>query len=55
MGRLDMGGGGSGGGKWEGGGGRLMKGGREAQTGDQELSVISGSKIIDKLVGKTMR
>ena len=44
MGRLDMGGEGS-------GGGRLMKGGRETQTGDQELSGISGSQ----LVGQTMR
>ena len=38
-----------------GGGGRLMKGGRETQTGDQELSVIRGSQFIDKLVGQTMR
>ena len=27
---------------WEGGGRRLRRGGRETQTGDQELSVISG-------------
>ena len=56
MGRLDKGGGGSGGEeKGGGGGGRLMKGGRETQTGDQELSVISGSQFIDKLVGQTMK
>ena len=29
--------------------------GRETQTGDQELSVISCSKYIDKLDGQTMR
>ena len=28
---------------------------RETQTGDQEWSVISGSKYIDKFVGQTMR
>ena len=34
-----------------------MKGasGRETQTGDQEISVISGSQFIDKLVEQTMR
>ena len=44
-----MGGGGSGQGKAEGGEGRLMKGGSgrgETQTGDQELSVISGSQFV---------
>ena len=29
--------------------------GRETQTGDQELSLISCSKYIDKLDGPTMR
>ena len=37
---------------WE---GEAQEGGRETQTGDQELSVISCSKYIVKLDGQTMR
>ena len=41
-------------GRDEGWSGRLRRGGRETQTGDQGLSVISCSKYIDKLDGQTM-
>ena len=40
---------------WEGGGGKFRRGGRETQTGDQGLTVISGSQFIDKLVGQTKK
>ena len=47
--------GGGPGGSGGGGGGRKFWRGESTQTGDQELSVTSGSQFIDKLVGQSMR